>query len=90
MIEGTGYSLSVKLEALIDSYGIKELLHAVISICWGRAAKATEKGQDPSQWSELAVRLGRRSKSEALRGLSNRKLFRAVAVRGRRARKVWG
>ena len=58
MADGAGCSLSVKLEALIDRYSIKELLYALISICWGRAAKATEKGQDPGQWSELAVRLG--------------------------------
>jgi hypothetical protein len=58
MAEENGISLSLKLEALIDDCGIKELLHAIHSVCWGRAAKATEEGQDPSQWSELAVKLG--------------------------------
>jgi hypothetical protein len=46
------------LEALIDRYGINELLSALLAICWGRAAKAMEEGQDPSRWSELAVKLG--------------------------------
>lgn len=56
--EKRGAFLSTKLEALIDSYGIKELLSTLVSICWGRVAKATEEGQNPSQWSELAVKLG--------------------------------
>jgi hypothetical protein len=49
---------SIKLETLIDNYGIKELLYVLLAICWGRAAKAAEEGQDPSQWSQLAVKLG--------------------------------
>jgi hypothetical protein len=46
------------LEVLIDNYGVKELLSALLAVCWGRAAKATEEGQDPRRWSELAVKLG--------------------------------
>jgi hypothetical protein len=58
MGELNSIQLSGKLEALIDNYGINELLSALLSVCWGKAARATEEGQDPGQWSELAVRLG--------------------------------
>jgi hypothetical protein len=50
--------LEALLQALIDRYGVKELLSALLAVCWGKAAKAAEDGQNPSQWSELAVRLG--------------------------------
>jgi hypothetical protein len=58
MAEDESTSLSTKLETLIDNHGIKELLSTLLSICWSRAAKATEEGHDPTQWSELAVKLG--------------------------------
>jgi hypothetical protein len=58
MAEEEAASLSAKIEALIDNYSIKELLRTLLSICWGRAVKAAEEGQDPSQWNELAVKLG--------------------------------
>jgi hypothetical protein len=50
--------LEALLQALVDRYGIKELLSALLTVCWGNAAKAVEEGQDPSQWSKLAVKLG--------------------------------
>jgi hypothetical protein len=58
MGDANGIRLSARLEVLIDSYGIKELLSALLAICWGKATKATEDGQDPSEWTELAVKLG--------------------------------
>jgi hypothetical protein len=58
MGDENGISLSAKIETLIGNYGIKELLSALHAVCWGKAAKATEDRADPSQWSELAVKLG--------------------------------
>jgi hypothetical protein len=58
MAEEKVLSLSLKLEALIDNYGIKELLFVLLAVCWGKAAKAAEEGSDPMEWSELAVKLG--------------------------------
>jgi hypothetical protein len=58
MAEEKVISLSLKLEAMIDDYGIKELLYVLLAVCWSKAAQATTDGQDSSQWSELAVRLG--------------------------------
>ena len=50
--------LEAPIEALVDSHGINELLSALIAVCWGKAAKAMEEGQDHSEWSTLAVKLG--------------------------------
>jgi hypothetical protein len=58
MAEEKFIALSLKLEALIDDYGMKEFLFVLLSVCWGKAAKAKADGQDPAQWSELAVKLG--------------------------------
>jgi hypothetical protein len=45
------------LEVLMDRFGIRELLHTLVAVCWRRAAIAMEEGRDPNQWSELAVKL---------------------------------
>jgi hypothetical protein len=49
--------LEALLEALTDNYGVKELLAALLAVCWGKAVKAMEDGQDPSEWTKLAVKL---------------------------------
>jgi hypothetical protein len=50
--------LEALIEALVDRYGMKELLSALLTVCWGKATKAIEDGEDPTRWSELAVKLG--------------------------------
>lgn len=58
MADQDGIPLSVRLEALIDRFGINELLSTLAAICWRKAAEAVDAEKDPGQWSKLAVRLG--------------------------------
>jgi hypothetical protein len=62
MVEPNPIPLKVRLEALIealiDHYGINELLSALMAVCWDKAAKAAEEAQDHSEWSKLALKLG--------------------------------
>jgi hypothetical protein len=62
MVEPNRIPLNVRLEALLEAliehYGINELLSALMVVCWDKATKATEEGQDHSKWSKLAVKLG--------------------------------